>query len=437
MISRFPIFLLVLFSTSVFPWLLLIFKSEQQLINLQPVSLEQEDHIFVRDTGQSFENSDEYLSHISETGGSVSQAELDITNAVKEWEVKTNTRAKARQPLIIRKANVANEPLYPHFKGGAALAGKRVYQAQGCFHCHTQQVRQKDFGVDIARGWGNRRSVARDYIYDDPVLLGRTRIGPDLANIGLRVDATKLLKHLYSPPHGSNMPSYAHLYKKQEVRGAGSGQALHFEKDEFRAPDEGWEVVPKTSALDLVAYLLSLRQDYELPEAMNYPVEEEKQHGDKHAKDEHLGDKASKVDPKLFAKGKKIYNRIPGCIQCHQSTGLGLLGLKPPQAYPPLAGSDWINHPDDVLVRVILHGITGSIKVNNIEYNFPGGMNPAIYSIPKKLSDAEIAAVITYIRNEWGNQGPVVTEDTVKRIRAEVGERTTQWTADELAPYLK
>jgi mono/diheme cytochrome c family protein len=189
--------------------------------------------------------------------------------------------------------------------------------------------------------------------------------------------------------------------------------------------------------LDLVAYLLSLKQDYELPEAMNYPVEEEKQHDDKHAKDEHLGDKASKVDPKLFAKGKKIYNRIPGCIQCHQSTGLGLPGLKPPQAYPPLAGSDWINHPDDVLVRVILHGITGSIKVNNIEYNFPGGMNPAIYSIPKKLSDAEIAAVITYIRNEWGNQGPAVTEDTVKRIRAEVGERTTQWTADELAPYLK
>ena len=437
MISRFPIFLLVLFSTAVFPWLLLIFKSEQQLIHLQPVSLEQEDHIFVRKTGESFETPEQYIAHISETGGLVSKAQEDIENAVKEWESKVNTRTKANQPLIIRKSNVASEQLYPHFKGGAALAGKRVYQAQGCFHCHTQQVRQKDFGVDIARGWGNRRSVARDYIYDEPVLLGRTRIGPDLANIGLRVDATTLLKHLYSPPHGSNMPSYAHLYKKQEVRGTGSAQALHFEKDEFRAPNQGWEVVPKTSALDLVAYLLSLKQDYELPEAMNYPVEEEKQHDDKHAKDEHLGDKASKVDPKLFAKGKKIYNRIPGCIQCHQSTGLGLPALKPPQAYPPLAGSDWINHPDDVLVRIILNGITGSTKVNNIEYNFPGGMNPAIYSIPKKLSDAEIAAVITYIRNEWGNQGPAVTEDTVKRIRAEVGERTTQWTADELAPYLK
>jgi cytochrome c oxidase cbb3-type subunit 2 len=437
MISRFPVFLLVLFSTAVFPWLLLIFKSEQQLINLQPVSLEQEDHIVVRDTGKSFETPEEYIAHISETGGSISQAKKDINNAIKEWEVKTNTRAKARQPLLRRKANVVSEPLYPHFKGGAALAGKRVYQAQGCFHCHTQQVRQKDFGVDIARGWGKRRSVARDYIYDEPVLLGRTRIGPDLANIGMRVDSTTLLKHLYSPPHGSNMPSYSYFFKKQEIRGSGSKQALHFDESEFRAPKEGWEIVPKASALDLVAYLLSLKQDYELPEATNYPVDEDQHHVDEHAKGEHTENKAPNVDPKLFAKGKKIYNRLPGCVQCHQSTGLGLPGLKPPAAYPPLADSDWINKSDDVLVRIILNGITGSIKVNNIDYNFPGGMLPAIYSIPKKLSDIEIAAVITYIRNEWGNQGPVVTEDTVKRIRAEVGERTTQWTAEELGTYLK
>ena len=53
------------------------------------------------------------------------------------------------------------------------------------------------------------------------------------------------------------------------------------------------------------------------------------------------------------------------------------------------------------------------------------------------MSDADIAAVITYIRNEWGNQGPAVSEDTVQRIRGEVGDRATQWTAEELGAYLK
>ena len=435
MISRFPIFLLVLFSTSVFPWLLLIFKSEQQLINLQPVSLEQEDHIYVRATGAIFESSDDYIAHITEIGGSESQAKADIANAVKEWEVKTNTRGKAKQPLVIRKGNVANEPLYPHFKGGAALAGKRVYQSQGCFHCHTQQVRQKDFGVDIARGWGKRRSVARDYIYDDPVLLGRTRIGPDLANVGMRIDSTSLLKHIYHPPHGSNMPSYSHLFKTQEIRGNGSAQALQFDKDELGSPKPGWEVVPKASALDLVAYLSTLNQDYELPEAKNYPAVEP-HHADDHAKDDG-NSKTPAVDPKLFAMGKKVYNRKPGCVQCHHTNGLGLPGLTPPVAYPPLAGSDWVNKSDDALVRVILNGLVGAIKVNGDEYDFPGGMLTSVYSTPKKLTDLEIAAVITYIRNEWGNKGPAVTEETVKRIRAEVGERTTQWTSDELGDYLK
>ena len=123
----------------------------------------------------------------------------------------------------------------------------------------------EDFGVDIARGWGQRRSVARDYIYDSPVLIGRHRIGPDLANIGTRLDPNDLHKHIYRPPHGSNMPAYPYLYKVQKIRGGSSKHAIAFKKYEYGAPDEGYEVVPKPSANDLVNYLTGLRQDYELP----------------------------------------------------------------------------------------------------------------------------------------------------------------------------
>src|SRR5436309_498123 len=58
--------------------------------------------------------------------------------------------------------------MYPVNAGGIAAQGRRVYAANGCVYCHTQQVREKHGGSDIDRGWGVRRTVARDYIYDSP-----------------------------------------------------------------------------------------------------------------------------------------------------------------------------------------------------------------------------------------------------------------------------
>lgn len=426
MISRFPVFFTLLFTTALFPWLLLIFKSEQQLSALQPASLEQEDYLYERTTGNAFDTAEDYAAYVSETGGVAAKALNDAAHAVKEWELKNNTRAKASQPLLIGKRNVEGEPVFPHFKGGAASNGKAIYQAHGCFQCHTQQVRQKDYGVDIARGWGKRRSVARDYIYDNPVLIGRTRIGPDLANVGMRLDAAQLHKHLYRPPHGSNMPSYKFLYKVQEIRGGPSAKAVHFEKKEFGEPEEGYEVVPKPAAEDLVQYLLRLRQDYELPEAKFYP--EVPGHDDGHGKaeDDHAQDTGPKVDPMIMAKGKKLYSTPGACITCHQPNGQGLA----PAHFPPLAGSDWVTGSEDVLVRVVLNGLSGPIKVGDKDF----GMVPMVPTIWISWSDDDIAAVLTYVRNEWGNHAPAVTAETVKSIRAQVGTRGP-WTAAELEAY--
>ena len=146
MISRFPIFFLLLFCSAVFPWLILIFKSEKQLLTLAPATLEQEEYLYERNTGKSYDSPEDYAAYISETGGDAAKAIKVADTAVPEWEAKNNTRAKARQPLLKLKRNVDGEPAYPHYRGGAAANGKAIYQAQGCFHCHTQQVRQKDFG---------------------------------------------------------------------------------------------------------------------------------------------------------------------------------------------------------------------------------------------------------------------------------------------------
>jgi len=212
---------------------------------------------------------------------------------------------------------------YPVQRTGQATMGLQVYCANGCAACHTEQIQQDGVactvvltgggknptavtnliaslklddldegqatsiadkitaaggksethiyttGGDITRGWGIRHSVAADYLYDYPVQLGSLRVGPDLAAIGLRQpDANWHLLHLYEPQckmPGSAMPSFKFLFEVRKINGSRSSDALDLPK-EF-APADGFEVVPKPEAKELVAYLLSLRADVPLYEA--------------------------------------------------------------------------------------------------------------------------------------------------------------------------
>ena len=167
------------------------------------------------------------------------------------------------------------EPLFPRKEGGLALQGKQVYIEMGCIYCHSQQLRRESYGADIARGWGPRATVARDYIMQDRVLLGTMRTGPDLANVGGRLfgDSGREWhhKHLYNPAitseGKSNMPPFAFLYKVQPIVGEGSPNAVAIPADSEYAPEPGYEVVPTRRAEALVEYMLSLKIDYSLPEA--------------------------------------------------------------------------------------------------------------------------------------------------------------------------
>ncbi len=134
-------------------------------------------------------------------------------------------------------------------------------------------------GTDIARGWGLRRSVARDYLFQYPAQLGEQRIGPDLANVGVRLsDAKWHLLHLYNPTNvvaGSLMPSYPFLFEERELRPdeAPSPDALPINvADRVLLSGGKFEIVPRPEARALVAYLVSLRADAPLFETPFTPA---------------------------------------------------------------------------------------------------------------------------------------------------------------------
>lgn len=117
--------------------------------------------------------------------------------------------------------------------------------------------------------------------------------------------------------------------------------------------------------------------------------------------------------------GKRVFTNI--CQACHMASGQGVPGV-----YPPLVGADWALGSEERVIRIVLHGLNGPITVNGKEYN------NAMASLGAVLKDDQIANVLTYVRQEWGNSAPEVKAETVSRIRAETTGRTAPWTAAEL-----
>ena len=163
------------------------------------------------------------------------------------------------------------ELTYPRRPTGQAEQGKQEYIRLACMYCHSQQPRMKGFGADFERGWGDRQSVPRDYIWQKRVLVGTMRTGPDLMNVGQRLTSADWHHlHLYDPQitsPGSIMPPFSYLYETRRVGEVPSSDALRFPPGYAMAPAEGYEIVPTDRARLLVDYLLSLKLDYELPEA--------------------------------------------------------------------------------------------------------------------------------------------------------------------------
>ncbi len=120
----------------------------------------------------------------------------------------------------------------------------------------------------------------------------------------------------------------------------------------------------------------------------------------------------------LFDSGKQTFAGL--CAACHQPTGKGLEGLA-----PPLADSEWVLGDPERIVKVVMHGLRGPIKVKGVAYS---------YDMPAAgfLTDEQIAGVLTYIRREWDHTASPVPVDLVQKIRADTKGRTDAWTEPEL-----
>ena len=281
---------------------------------------------------------------------------------------------------------------------GAALKGKEIYIANGCIACHTQQVRN----VDMDKTWGSRPSIAADYATDHRMgiwrntatLMGSERTGPDLTNIGERQPSIDWqLLHLYQPRSvvkQSIMPAYQWLFEYKEK--PGKNDKVVNVPDEYMRGRKG-KIVAKQEALDLVAYLLSLKQ-VKLPSGL--PPKE------------FLYKKEVKV---AAGGGAAASTELDGvalftanCQACHQENGEGLKG-----AFPPLKGSNIVlSDSAELMVNIIMNGYSGLASQGY------GPMPPV--GTTNNLSAAEISAIMNHEKTSWGNNAKKVTPDEIQKL---------------------
>ena len=122
----------------------------------------------------------------------------------------------------------------------------------------------------------------------------------------------------------------------------------------------------------------------------------------------------------VFGKGKILY---ANCQGCHQPEGGGT-----PGSIPPLAGSEWVTGNPERIAAIVMNGLGGPIEVNGEPFN--NQMTP----VGAAWSDEDIAAVLTYIRGNWGNGGARVMPEEVEAARATIKEQgqTGPWTVESL-----
>lgn len=155
-----------------------------------------------------------------------------------------------------------------------------------------------------------------------------------------------------------------------------------------------WVVILLTAALFVFGIVYILRSDLTTPPAW----------GDGRALAELQGAPSS-AGAAGSVDGAAVYSAR--CAACHQANGAGLPGV-----FPPLAGSEWVSGKDNTLIAAVLHGIDGPLTVKGQSYN---GVMPAFAA---QLNDAEVAALLTHIRSQWGNSAAPIGAEAVATVRS-------------------
>ena len=130
------------------------------------------------------------------------------------------------------------------------------------------------------------------------------------------------------------------------------------------------------------------------------------------------------ADKELFVKGEEIYHREGFCVTCHQPDGQGLSASQ----FPPLAGQKWVTGNEERLIKLPLKGIMGPLQLAGKTYPGQVPMTP----FGGMLNDEEVASVLTYVRNTFGNKAAPITPEKVKAIREAIKDKEGFYTPEEL-----
>jgi len=128
-------------------------------------------------------------------------------------------------------------------------------------------------------------------------------------------------------------------------------------------------------------------------------------------------------EKELFIKGAEIYQREGHCITCHQEDGMGL----PAAQFPPIANTKWVQGNSERLIKLTLHGLMGPIDVKGKKY--PGQVPMTAF---KGLSDDEVAAVLTFVRNSFGNKASAIHPEEVGKVREATKDQKGFYNPSEL-----
>ncbi len=135
--------------------------------------------------------------------------------------------------------------------------------------------------------------------------------------------------------------------------------------------------------------------------------------------------KLSPADLELYRLGKEVYSRDVHCATCHQPTGQG------DGVYPPLAGSEWVAGDESRLIKLALKGVWGPITVKGKVFDPKNGV-PPMTPFEHLLNDKELAGVLTYVRNSFGNSAPPVKPESVAKIRAAIKDKKDFYSVEDL-----
>jgi len=134
----------------------------------------------------------------------------------------------------------------------------------------------------------------------------------------------------------------------------------------------------------------------------------------------------SSSEQRAYKLGAEIYQRESHCATCHLTHGKGNANV-----YPPLVGSPWVTGSEERLIKLTLHGLWGKLTLNGKTYDPSHGV-PPMTAFRSLLKDEELAAVLTFVRNTWGNKASSVSASSVKRVREQTIDRTIFWKPENL-----